>query len=66
MNKRYDQEADVAIRYPLSAVGCPLSAYRCRLSAVRCPLTVVCLSVSAFLPPNVILSEAKDLGKNCI
>ena len=38
MNKRYDQEAAVAIRYPLSA----------------------------FPPPTVILSEAKDLGKNCI
>lgn len=25
MNKRYDQEADVAIRYPLSAVGLPAS-----------------------------------------
>ena len=25
MNKRYDQEADVAIRYPLSAVGCLLT-----------------------------------------
>jgi hypothetical protein len=52
MNKRYDQEAAVAIRYPLSAVGCPLTA--------------VCLPVSAFLPPTVILSEAKDPGKNRI
>ena len=64
MNKRYDQEA--AVRYPLSAIRYPLSAIRCRLSAFRCPLTAVCLSLSAFPPATVILSEAKDLGKNCI
>ena len=45
MNKRYDQEADVAIRCPLSAVRLPLST---------------------FPPPTVVLSEAKDLGKNRI
>ena len=45
MNKRYDQEAAVAIRYPLSAVRLPLSV---------------------LLPPTVILSEARNLGKNCI
>jgi hypothetical protein len=35
MNKRYDQEAAVAICYPLSAVGCRLSAYRCRSSRLQ-------------------------------
>ena len=35
-------------------------------AAFRYPLSAVRLPLSAFLPPTVILSEAKDLGKNCI
>ena len=50
MNKRYDQK----------------TAARYRLTAIRCPLTAARLPVSAFPPPTVILSEAKDLGKNRI
>jgi hypothetical protein len=41
----------------MPAVGCGLSAIRYPLSAIGCPL-------SFFPPPTVILSEAKDLGKN--
>ena len=36
------------------------------MSANRYPLLAVRLPLSAFLPPTVILSEAKDLGKNRI
>ena len=63
----------MVIRYPLTAYRCPLTGVGCRLPAVGCrlstvgyPLTAVGYPLPTFPPPTVILSEAKDLGKNRI